>query len=155
MSVEVIWLGDGVDVVTDPTGAVSVVALSGVDVVSPDEGPQGPAGADGAQDIGFGPLTAPFAAGEIIDTPPLARAASYAVARFYSRTGVAADQTIAILTNGVEVASIVVAPASLPTKQTFDIGPLTFAAGDVVSLRTPNPADGQLADFTLSLGSTA
>lgn len=134
----------------DPTQVLGVA----VDVTSDGEGPPGARGNDAGQDAGWGPLSGGFSGGEVIDGPPLEHAATYATFRLWSRTGVAIDQTLGIQQNGTLVASVVMAPAALPTRQSFAIGPLAGEPGDVFSLQMPNLADVQLDDLTASLGST-
>ena len=116
-------------------------------------GPIGPEGLAAAQDLGWS-IANGLGAGEVVDAPMLERAATYAKVKVFSRTGVAVTQTIAILLNGVQAAVVTITPDTLPTKQVFAIGPVAASENDVLSLRLPNPADTQLRDFTLSLGST-
>jgi hypothetical protein len=113
--------------------------------------PGGPRGLPAAQDIGWGPLTGGFGAGEIIDGPPLAHAATYVTARLRTRTGVSAPQVIRLLINDVQVATVALSPGC--RQITAAIGPVTGAPGDAPSLAMPDPADPQLDDLTITLGS--
>ncbi len=158
MSIDVINLGGGVNVVTDPTGGVSVAALSGIDVISPDEGPQGPAGADAGQDTGFGPLTGGFAAAEIINAPRLAHPATITTLYAQTDSGVAANQTLTVYQKRlgaiVGTATIMLSPGGHEFSQAIGGAGLAFEVGDWPCLVMPSPADTQLVDLTLSLGST-
>ena len=158
MSVDILLIGDGVSVVSDFAGAVEVVSVAGLDIVSPPEGPQGPIGVAAGQDIAFGPLTGAFAAAELINAPRLAHAATFTNLYAQTDSGVAAAKTLTVYQKRagsvVGTASITLTPGGHEFFQSIGGAGLAFAAGDWPCLVMPNPADAQLVDLTLTLGST-
>ena len=144
-----------VDVILTSAGSADIVAVGGLDVLSPSEGPPGPPGPPASQDIGWGPLTGAFAAGEALNTPPLPHAATYGAIYAHTDSGVAATQTLTIEQRraGAVIASVTLAlnPGDHDVAQA--ISSLTAIAADVMTLVMPSPADSQLTDLTISLGS--
>lgn len=116
-------------------------------------GTKGGVGAPARQDLLFGLDGGPFASGLVMDSGPLEGPASWAKAKFWSRTGVSAPRLFVLLLNDEPVASFTVAAGSLPTLQRFSFDPAIGSEDDVPSLALPSPADGQLEDFKITFGS--
>jgi hypothetical protein len=117
-------------------------------------GGRGSTGVAARQGLGVALSGGPFQGGEVIDLAVLADGATLARVLFFSRSGVAGDATFDVLVDDVQVATVIVTPDSLPTKQSFVLPEAYDAAADgVVSVRLPNPPDAQLTDFLISIGS--
>lgn len=130
-----------------------------VTVVLSLEGPAGPAGAagaPGAQDIGW-TVTGTFAAGETLNFGPLQHAAAYAMIMVHSDSGVAAPQMLTV--NQVRLGGLIATATIALTTGAHDweaaiVAPFAVTPRDIVQLVMPSPADSQLVDLSLSLGST-
>lgn len=117
-------------------------------------GSTGIQGLPAAQDIMF-VIANGIQGGDIYDSGPLERAATYTKAKFWSRSGVLSPRIIGLYQNNNLITQIVVVPASLPTKQLFVLATnIVGLENDVLSLGMPAIADIQLTDFTLTLGSS-
>ena len=119
--------------------------------------PSGPRGQAAGQDIGW-VVSGALGAGEVLNFPPLPHAATFTTIYAHSTSGVAAPQTVTI--NQLRAGSIIASAAiGLTTGHTdwstaIAGSGLAFAVADVAQLVLPSPADSQMNDLSVSLGST-
>lgn len=117
--------------------------------------PGGPRGLPASQDVGWA-VSSNLRAGETLTLPPLPHPAVFAVLYAHSDSGVAAAQSVLVQQKR---SNAVVATASLALGVGANdwsaalAAPLTCLVGDVLQLVLPTPADLQLSDLAVSLGS--
>jgi hypothetical protein len=128
----------------------------GIKVVRSPGGPPGPTGSAAGQDLGW-IVTQVLMPGEILDSPPLERGATYDQVMFHSRTMFAAPQNITVnqFRLGAKIDSIIVAVPQNVVDLLYEL-PIALVANaqDIMQLVLPSPADAQCKDMTFSLGST-
>jgi hypothetical protein len=127
----------------------------GIKVVRSPGGPPGPTGSNSGQDLGW-ILTQVLMPGEVLDSPPLERGATFTQAMFHSRSKFAVAQNLTVhhLRAGAVVDTTVVPVGANLADVLFALpSALVTAAQDIVQLVLPSPADAQCHDMTFSLGS--
>jgi len=149
MSIDVILVGGGVDVVSASDGALAVVGQSTVDVLSTDEGPQGSPARQDLVLFAQGALSASEVLARIISggaavyaTPPSAASAG---------TGSTGTAVISVTKNGSPYATITFT-ASASGVVAF-AGNGAVAAGDVLVFTAPATPDATLANVAITFAS--
>lgn len=117
----------------------------------------GPRGQPAGQDIQFAPLTGGFAPGEIIKGGRVAHATNCVVIYVETSSGVEQAQTITIQQaragSVIGSANFTLNPGDSEIEAVIPDPGLAFAIGDQPRIAMPDPADPQLTDLTVTIGS--
>jgi hypothetical protein len=146
--IDVVLVGTGVSVITADDGSADVISATGVDVVSPDQGPQGiPA----RQDVVLF-LQGGLNANELLARIECAGAAVYGPNSLAS-AGLASMGTavITVTRNGQAFAAITFAASATGTVAFLGSG--AVIAGDVLAFTAPASPDATLANVSITLAS--
>lgn len=117
----------------------------------------GPRGVPAGQDVGW-ILSGGFNPGEMLNSPPLARATIFSMIYAHTDSGVFSPQTLTIHQRraGTTIATTTIglSPGLNDFQASIGGSGLSCSPGDYFQLVMPNPIDTDLIDITLTLGST-